>query len=78
MTRITSSMRMAIAIALVFACTLMAPSAAHARQDLTGQRPPTPSRTGEPPIILTFLLIGVLVAIGIGAQALPSKRGHQD
>ena len=48
------------------------------QDDPASQRPPVPSTTAEPPIITTFLLIAVLVAVGVGAQALPSKRGHQD
>ena len=60
--------------------TGLAATAATAMQDstFTQQRPPVPSTTPEPPIILTFGIIVVLVAIGLGAQAMPSKRGHQD
>lgn len=42
------------------------------------QRPPVPSQTAEPPVVTTFLVMAVLLTIGVGAQAMPSKRGHQD
>ena len=42
------------------------------------QRPPVPSETAEPPIILTYLIMVVLVAVAVFAQTVPSKRGHQD
>ncbi len=64
--------------ALGLAAIMLLTTAASALQDTVQQRPPVPSQTAEPPIITTFLVIAVLVAVGLGAQALPSKRGHQD
>lgn len=40
--------------------------------------PPTPKQPDTPPIIMNYLLMLVLVGGIIGANAIPSKRGHQD
>ncbi len=75
--RITSAAVLAGILAAVL--MLPAPSAgAFQATPATQQRPPVPSQTAEPPVITTFLLMAVLLAVGIGAQAFPSKRGHQD
>jgi uncharacterized protein HemX len=39
---------------------------------------PIPSKTGEPPKVRNMLLLVVILGIGLGVQAIPSKRGHQD
>lgn len=40
--------------------------------------PPTPKQPDEPPIIMNYLVMLALAAAVIGANAIPSKRGHQD
>lgn len=40
--------------------------------------PPTPKQPDEPPVIMNYLVMFLLAAAIIGANAIPSKRGHQD
>jgi hypothetical protein len=46
--------------------------------DLTEVRPPTPGKQDVPPTIRSYMLLGLLVAAAVGANTIPSKRGHQD
>lgn len=46
--------------------------------DLTTMRPPLPQKQDKPPFIMPWLLITALVAAAVGANMIPSKRGHQD
>jgi len=46
--------------------------------DLTEVRPPAPPKQDTPPVIMSYMLLAVLVAAAIGANTIPSKRGHQD
>jgi len=39
---------------------------------------PAPTKTGAAPTVRNMLLLVVLAGIGIGVNAIPSKRGHQD
>ena len=41
-------------------------------------QPPTPVKPDDPPAILSFLLMILLVAATVFANAIPTKRGHQD
>ena len=41
-------------------------------------RPPTVGKQDTPPIVRTYLILAALVAITVGANLIPSKRGHQD
>ena len=41
-------------------------------------RPPVPSQTEKPPILRTYLVMVLLGAAVIGANAIPPRRGHQD
>lgn len=41
-------------------------------------RPPVPTSSGEPPVIMNVLVLALIVAIVIGVQAIPTKRTHQD
>jgi hypothetical protein len=68
--------RRALPLLLVVACMGAMPSVAPAQ----AERPkaPSPTKTGTPPAVRTMLLGFVLVMIGIGVNAIPSKRGHQD
>lgn len=40
--------------------------------------PPTPSKADEPPAIMSFLLLAVLVGAIVGANLIATKRSHQD
>ncbi len=44
----------------------------------TGIRPPTPNATEDPPLLRTYLVLVLLGALVVGANAIPSRRGHQD
>ena len=46
--------------------------------DLTEVRPPAPPKQDTPPIVMSYLLLAILVAAAVGANTIPSKRGHQD
>ncbi|MCW5768441.1 MAG: hypothetical protein KIT19_07135 [Phycisphaeraceae bacterium] len=70
---------------LLAACTiaLSAPLAdAQPRRDtgidLTTVRPPSPAKQDDPPTIRSYFLLALLVAAAVGANCIPSKRGHQD
>lgn len=39
---------------------------------------PQAKDVGKPPTIRTFIVALLLVGLAIGANAIPSKRGHQD
>ncbi len=47
-------------------------------QTATGPTPPTPNREDTPPTKRSFLLALLIAAACVGANAIPSKRGHQD
>ncbi len=40
--------------------------------------PPTPVKPDEPPAVLSFLIMIGLIAATVFANAIPTKRGHQD
>lgn len=62
---------------LLALATLVALPAATSAQDAR-PKAPVPSKTGEPPKVRNMLLLVVVLGIGLGVQAIPSKRGHQD
>lgn len=39
---------------------------------------PSPGKLDEPPIIIPYAILLLLAAAAIGANLIPSKRGHQD
>ena len=41
-------------------------------------RPPSVTSTGEPPVIRMYLVTALIGGLVIGANLIPSKRGHQD
>lgn len=61
---------------LAAACLASWPAAAPA-QDVR-PKAPTPSKTGSPPRVRSMLLLVVILGVGLGVHAIPSKRGHQD
>lgn len=46
--------------------------------DLAEVRPPTPPKQDVPPTIRSYMLVAILIAAAVGANTIPSKRGHQD
>lgn len=63
-----------ILLALAF---LAAVPAAAPAQDAR-PKAPIPTKTGQPPRVRNMLMLVVILGIGLGVQAIPSKRGHND
>ena len=40
--------------------------------------PPTPGKPDEPPVVMNYLVMILIIAMVVGANLIPSKRGHQD
>lgn len=40
--------------------------------------PPTPAKPDDPPAIMSFLIMLAIAALIVGANAVATKRGHQD
>ncbi|MEM1330714.1 MAG: hypothetical protein AAGG07_09155 [Planctomycetota bacterium] len=76
MTRTTRRVAGSILTVLVASLVLApAPEVGAQEREL---RPPVPRETGEPPVIRTWLLLGVLIAGAVAATALPAKRNPED
>lgn len=70
--------RRRLLVPMLLACaTLVAAPDLVAAQDVR-PKAPVPSQTGTPPRVRNMLLLVVIMGIGLGVQAIPSKRGHQD
>jgi len=67
-----------LALGAIAATLLLGAMAAPATAQTQSVRPPAPGRTDDPPIIRTWILVGLLAAGCVGAACIPSKRGHQD
>lgn len=67
-------------LALPLAALLSAatPAQAQPNKQQGAPSPPTPKQPDEPPIIMNYLVLVAIVAAILGANAIPSKRGHQD
>ena len=61
---------------LALACLAAVPAGASAQD--ARPKAPVPSKTGTPPRVRNMLLLVVILGIGLGVHAIPSKRGHQD
>lgn len=68
--------RLLVSTLLALACLATLPAASPA-QDVR-PKAPVPSKTGTPPKIRNMLMLVVILGIGLGVHAIPSKRGHQD
>lgn len=44
----------------------------------TAIRPPTVTGSDKPPIVGMYFTMVVILALVVGANLIPSKRGHQD
>ena len=71
--------RIVCGIVLALACLAALPQGA-AAQNETIDRPtaPSPSQSSKPPKVRLAMLMAIIFAVGIGANTIPSKRGHQD
>lgn len=68
--------RLIAPMVLALACLAAVPCEAPA-QDVR-PKAPVPSKTGEPPRVRNMIALVLILGIGLGVQAIPSKRGHQD
>ena len=41
-------------------------------------QPPVPGKPDEPPVIMNYLTMLIILSAAVGANMIPSKRGHQD
>ncbi len=68
----------------LFAATMLLPAISAAQPGSTKTKteerlvPPVPSQQDKPKLIVFYLLIIVIIAVGVGAMLIPSRRGHQD
>lgn len=67
-----------LALPLAMAMWAATPAAAQPNKQQGAPSPPTPKQPDEPPIIMNYLVLVIVVAGILGANAIPSKRGHQD
>ena len=68
--------RLLIPMLLALATLVALPPVASAQD--SRPKAPVPSKTGTPPKVRNMLLLAVILGVGLGVQAIPSKRGHQD
>ena len=53
-------------------------AAPEARAQNSAPRPPEPKIVDDAPVLRTYFVLAVIAALVIGANTIPSKRGHQD
>ncbi|MEL7472622.1 MAG: hypothetical protein AAGK04_04830 [Planctomycetota bacterium] len=61
--------------AAALSCSLLA---APALAQGSAPRPPEPEQIDDAPLLRTYFMLLVMGALVIGANTIPSKRGHQD
>ncbi len=67
-------------LAIASALTLSLASAANAQpsKNLALPKAPTAKIPDNPPVLMSYLFLLVIVGGAVGAALIPSKRGHQD
>jgi len=65
-------------VALIVALAVCLVAVSSALGQPSGPQPPTPTKADTPPVVMNYLCLIVIVAAAIGANLIPSKRGHQD
>lgn len=79
--RLQTRLLCSLAAAAVLSCVAV-PAAMAIPQDqpaaATPPAPPTPDKPDDPPVVLNYLTMLIILAVVIGASLIPSKRGHQD
>lgn len=72
----------AVMLAAVTAMPLVATTVAWAQPPAAdapaAPSPPTPGKPDEPPVVMNYFVMLVILGAVIGASLIPSKRGHQD
>ena len=74
MVRVVQAAAIAAGVAVLAVC-MPAAAAAPVAESL---QPPPASDTGAPPTLRMYLVAALLGALVVGANLIPSKRGHQD
>lgn len=69
---------MAVAGALTLTAVPMATAQDTPPAEQGPPRPPNPLKPDEPPTIMNFLTMLIIIGVVIGANLIPSRRGHQD
>ncbi len=64
-------------IALGVGAAFTTPAVAQ-QQPTTAIRMPAPSKEEDPGVLMQYLALIVIAAAAVGANLIPSKRGHQD
>lgn len=65
-------------LALASALTLAAAANAQPSKNLALPKAPTARIPDNPPVLMSYLFLLVIVGGAVGAALIPSKRGHQD
>jgi len=64
---------------VILAAALTLTPGAIAQDEQTGPPPPPELKSAEnPPLLINYGVLFALIALAVGANAIPSKRGHQD
>lgn len=71
-------MRLGVGVAAVGALVFASLPADVAAQAAESLKPPSVNETDDPPTIRMYLVTALLGALVVGANLIPSKRGHQD
>lgn len=75
----TRSLRFLAAVAIAMGSCCAFPAAAQDGAAPPAQlAPPVPGKPDEPPVIMNYLTMLIILAAAVGANMIPSKRGHQD
>jgi hypothetical protein len=68
----------ALAGAMSLTVLTAAPAAAQDQPAAPQLQPPTPTKPDKPPSVMNYLTMIIIIAAVVGANMIPSKRGHQD
>jgi len=49
-----------------------------AAADAGSPKPPTPDKLEDGPVVMNYFTMIIIIALVVGANLIPSKRGHQD
>lgn len=61
---------------IAVACLAVLPTTAPAQE--TRPKAPVASKTGKHTTVRNMMMLVVILGVGLGVHAIPSKRGHQD
>ncbi len=78
MKHLLSALLLATVVAMPLAATSVALAQPPATDAPAAPAPPTPGKPDEPPLVMNYFVMLIILAVVIGANLIPSKRGHQD